>query len=65
MVYFGGGTTEAMTIEHYVFHMEYLSGPSIFAIPQLALRLYCTNDIPDIVAAAGLKGFDFTSVYSE
>ncbi|HEY4259582.1 MAG TPA: DUF1629 domain-containing protein [Schlesneria sp.] len=65
VIYFGDGTSEAMTIDRYAFHMKDLSRPSIFAIPQLTFRLYCTDDVRDMAAAAGLKGLDFISVYSE
>jgi hypothetical protein len=47
-------------VRRYVFDKDRLSDPSFFVIPQQPYCLFCTESILEIVAGAGLKGFDFS-----
>ncbi len=48
-----------MRITKYFFHMDRVSDPLIFTIPEFSKRTLCTQSIPQIIHDSGLKGFSF------
>lgn len=53
---------EVIEVEEYAFEKDRLADPLVFAIPELFLRLFCTESVPLIVGKAGLRGIDFVTV---
>ena len=52
-----------LNVKKHVFRDSKIpADPVIFAIPEMAFALYCTESIPAIVEKAGLKGFKFCKV---
>lgn len=59
--YFPGGT-EVLRIREFQFHKETIPELAIFSIPEVPAHLYASDGVPEIVADAGLRGFDFELV---
>lgn len=47
-----------MRVIHYAFHLDKITDPLIFAIPDLRGPMLCTDTIPTIIDRAGLRGFN-------
>jgi len=53
---------KVLDIEAYVFDVDQVEDPLIFALPEQPFHLFATESIPKIVRKAKLKGFRFDSV---
>ncbi len=61
LVYFNDNDPgRVMRVRKYVFHLNRIPDPLIFAIPEFPKRAFCTQTVRRIVTESGLKGFDFT-----